>query len=190
MLLKTPIDRAVASIRLVVTELLQTNRVLTAHELISLLHHQLNDVDITATTTNSDNEDSPKRPITSLYPSWYRRGTPSPDHRRHSPLDGRQHDGDQMCQYDLCEPGRDCRGCPLVQLTQQQQHEDEEDGILSRRLWDAVYALDSAGLEQAAYGCVNFGIRHGLREAMLGAVVIREEGSAGFRADGAHAACG
>lgn len=65
MLLESPKDYAITSIRLVITELLHTNRVLLAHELVYVLDKQLRNVNGASST--------------SLYPSWYCRGTLGPD---------------------------------------------------------------------------------------------------------------
>lgn len=75
MLLVSPKDHAVASVRLIITELLQPNRVMMAHELVHILDEHVN------------GEGEPKS--TSLYPSWYRRGTPGPD--RPEPLCPSEH---------------------------------------------------------------------------------------------------
>lgn len=62
MLLQTPREHAVGSIRIIITHLFQMSRGMAAHELIHKLDEHV----------NSSGE---LRPL-SLYPSWYRRGIP------------------------------------------------------------------------------------------------------------------
>lgn len=80
MVLKYPRDHAIISIRLAMTDLLQGNNVMLAHELVHILAKHLpnNNSDNNSDNRNTECCDLNNGSFMSLYPTWYRNGTPAP----------------------------------------------------------------------------------------------------------------
>lgn len=143
--LQHPKDHAIISIRMVMTELLRSNNVIMAHELVHCLAQHL--------TTNDDkiHRQSDGVLFMSLYPTWYRNG----------------------CAAPIPQPS--CRAVAAVTLLQSYGGGSSEQGNwektqygspisfqeAARHLLCARSFFEAAGLLQAADACVVFGMRYG-----------------------------
>lgn len=181
MLLRYPSDHAIINIRLVMTELLCSNSVMMAHELVHSLAEHLSPNSNTggggggdhqqgSTTTgqnskitNSPRDGTPGPLFVSLYPTWYRNGNLTPAYPA---------------------PDVSPRRCPQATTSPRRENDIRRQGgsggdrtesvtfreATTRHLLLACFFFEAAGLRGAARACVAFGIRHGWQEVLEWAV--------------------